>query len=256
MFTVTHRLAVRRRLVAEIWIVLGLAILPSSLSAIIQLLQRLAAPTPIGEQTATLNTSRAAEPLFDAAYQLLSIASDLVPVALAVWLLWQPQRSGLRRLGLDLRRPGRDAVEGLALAAAIGIPGLGLYLVSRLAGLTPAIETNAQTLSWWAVLLLLLSALRAGLLEEVIVVGYTHTRLAELGWGRWQIILGTALLRGSYHLYQGVPMALGNVVMGIVFGWWFQRRGRVAPLVVAHFLLDAVSFLGYYGAAGWLGGLI
>ncbi|MGH8828250.1 MAG: CPBP family intramembrane glutamic endopeptidase, partial [Jiangellaceae bacterium] len=54
-----------------------------------------------------------------------------------------------------------------------------------------------------------------------------------------------AALRGSYHLYQGVGMALGNVVMGVLFAWWFRRTGRVLPLVVAHTLLDVVSFVGY-----------
>jgi membrane protease YdiL (CAAX protease family) len=40
-------------------------------------------------------------------------------------------------------------------------------------------------------------------------------------------------------------MALGNVVMGVLFAWWFRRTGRVLPLVVAHTLLDVVSFVGY-----------
>jgi membrane protease YdiL (CAAX protease family) len=33
--------------------------------------------------------------------------------------------------------------------------------------------------------------------------------------------------------------------MGIVFGFWFYKAGRVAPLVLAHFLMDAVVFIGY-----------
>jgi hypothetical protein len=44
-------------------------------------------------------------------------------------------------------------------------------------------------------------------------------------------------------------------VMGLVFGRLFQLRGRTAPLVVAHFLIDAVAFVGYAMLAGkvsWL----
>lgn len=234
---------------------LALAILPSAAYAVVQLADRLTRATPIAEQTATLNASRAERPLFDALYQLIGIAADLVPVVLVVWLLWTPMRSGWRALGLDASRPGRDTGSGVLLAAAIGIPGLGLYLVTRLMGLTPAIEANAQALTWWTVVLLILSALRAALLEEVVVVGYLQTRLREIGWGRWSTIIASALLRGSYHLYQGVGMALGNVVMGIVFGWWYQRTGRTAPLVVAHLLLDIASFVGYYAAVAWFGGL-
>jgi membrane protease YdiL (CAAX protease family) len=33
--------------------------------------------------------------------------------------------------------------------------------------------------------------------------------------------------------------------MGLVFGYLYQRVGRVMPLVVAHFLLDAAIFVGY-----------
>lgn len=234
---------------------LALAILPSTLYAIVQLVDRLTREAALADQTTTLNASQSQRAVFDAAYQLVGVATDLVPVALVIWLLWRPGRSGFRALGLDLRRPGRDAGSALLLAAVIGLPGLGLYLATRQLGLTPAIEANGQTLAWWSVALLVLSAVRAGLLEEVIVVGYLQTRLGELGWGRWQAIFASALLRGSYHLYQGVGMAIGNVVMGVVFGWWWQRTKRTAPLVVAHVILDVVSFVGYYAAVAWFGGL-
>ncbi|KAB1650536.1 CPBP family intramembrane metalloprotease [Pseudoclavibacter endophyticus] len=244
----------RRRMIAEIWIVLALAILPSAAYAVVQFADRVTRETAIGEQTATLNASRHDRAVFDAAYQLISVAADLVPVALAIWLLWTPAISGFRALGLDLTRPRHDLGSGLLLATVIGIPGLGLYLATRAMGLTPAIEANSQALSWWTVALLVLSAVRAGLLEEVVVVGYLQTRLRDLGWGLWPTIIASALLRGSYHLYQGVGMAIGNVVMGLVFGWWYQRTRRTAPLVVAHVLLDIVSFAGYSAAVASFGG--
>lgn len=246
--TPTVPVASRGRLVAEIWIVLAAAILPSAAYAVVQLADRLTRPEAIGDQTATLNPARGDRALFDALTQLITIAADLVPVALVVWLLWEPARSGFARLGLDLRRPWRDLGSGVLLAACIGVPGLGLYLVTRALGLTPAIAANAQTATWWSIALLVLAALRAALLEEVVVVGYLQTRLRELGWSTWTRMGAAALLRGSYHLYQGAGMAAGNVVMGVVFGWWFERRGRTAPLVVAHLLLDVASFVGYYWA--------
>jgi len=33
--------------------------------------------------------------------------------------------------------------------------------------------------------------------------------------------------------------------MGVVFGLAYQRWGRVMPLVIAHWILDIVSFTGY-----------
>ena len=39
-------------------------------------------------------------------------------------------------------------------------------------------------------------------------------------------------------------MALGNVVMGLVFAFVFIKWRRLGPLILAHFLLDFVSFVG------------
>ena len=98
----------------------------------------------------------------------------------------------------------------------------------------------------------LLAAVRAGLQEELVVVGYLFTRLRDVGWGTWHIIVGSALLRGTYHLYQGLGGFVGNVVMGLIFGWLYARWKRVLPFVIAHTLIDAAIFVGYpWAAATW-----
>ena len=133
--------------------------------------------------------------------------------------------------------------EADRLAIAGGVPGIVLYVVWRLLGFSAAVVAAPLDGQWYTVPVLVLAALRAALQEEVIVVGYLFTRLRQLGWRKWQIILGAAVLRGSYHLYQGFGQAAGNVVMGLVFGWWFHRTGRVLPLVIAHTILDVVAFV-------------
>jgi membrane protease YdiL (CAAX protease family) len=60
------------------------------------------------------------------------------------------------------------------------------------------------------------------------------------------------VLRGSYHLYQGFGGFLGNVIMGLVFGRVWQRTNRLWPLVLAHFLIDFVAFVGYAALRGRL----
>lgn len=75
-------------------------------------------------------------------------------------------------------------------------------------------------------------------------MGYLVVRLEQLGWSVAAIVVTSALLRGAYHLYQGVPMAIGNVVMGLVFAWWYTKYRRLGALVSAHLLLDAVAFIG------------
>jgi membrane protease YdiL (CAAX protease family) len=93
------------------------------------------------------------------------------------------------------------------------------------------------------------------IVEEVIVIGFVMRRLTQLGWGPWATIGTSAIVRGSYHLYQGIGGLLGNMAMGALFGWLFVRWGRVMPLVVAHALIDIVAFVGYAvleGRVDWL----
>ena len=56
-------------------------------------------------------------------------------------------------------------------------------------------------------------------------------------------------------LYQGFGAFVGNIAMGVLFGWLYSRTGRVLPLVIAHFAIDAAIFVGYPWAAAtfsWL----
>jgi membrane protease YdiL (CAAX protease family) len=245
----------RRRLRLEIGIVLGLSLGASAVYSVVAIINRLTQDVPISKQTATLNQSLSDRPVFDLIYQLLAIGFGLIPVVLVFYLLAQAGGSPFRRIGFDATRPGKDLGFGLLLAAAIGIPGLGLYALGRTVGLTPAIVTSGLSDYWWTIPVLILSALRSALTEEIIVVGYLFTRLRELGVGTWPTILGSAVLRGSYHLYQGFGSFAGNFAMGVVFGWVYSRWGRTLPLVVAHSILDVVSFVGYPLALAWFPGL-
>jgi len=237
--------AVARRLTAEIWIVLGLSLGKSAVYAVVAIVARLTAGPPLAEQTTTLNPSQSARPYLDLTYQLLSIGFALLPVALALYLLSAHGRSAVRRIGLDGARPWRDLGVGVGLAALIGVPGLGLYVVGRAIGITVEVQAAALGTAWWTVPVLVLAALQNALLEEVIAVGYLMERLRELRWGTPAIIAASALLRGSYHLYQGWGAFVGNVVMGVVFAEYYRRRRRVMPLVVAHTTIDVVAFVGY-----------
>lgn len=245
----------RRRLWGEVLIVLGLSLGASAVYSVVAIANRLTQEKALSQQTATLNSPLSSREVFDLIYQFLAIFFDLVPVALVGFLLWRTARPHLGRLGLDFRRPGRDALGGLGLALVIGVPGIALYLAGRAIGITVHVVPTALDAYWWTIPILLLSAARAGISEEIIVIGYLFARLRDLGWGRWQIILGSALLRGTYHLYQGFGAFLGNLAMGVLFGWLYTKYGRVLPFVIAHVVIDAAIFVGYPWAAAtfsWL----
>jgi membrane protease YdiL (CAAX protease family) len=233
-----------RRPGREVLLVLGLSLGASAVYSVVALADSLTRG-PLKGQTTTLNPRQSPRPVFDLIYQLLGIGTALVPVLLALYLLSEPGRSALRRIGLDGRRPGFDLAAGTVLALVVGVPGLGLYFAAVALGLNLNVATSGIGPQWYAIPVLVLSALRSALEEEVIVVGYLFTRLEELRWRPWAIIVVSAVLRGSYHLYQGFGGFVGNALMGVLFGLVYRRFGRVAPLVVAHFLLDLVSFVGY-----------
>ncbi|SKC45043.1 hypothetical protein SAMN06309945_1106 [Okibacterium fritillariae] len=245
----------RARVWWEIAIVLGLSLGASAVYSIVSLLSIVTAGKTLAGSSTSLNSSQSPREWLDFTYQFLSLFFALVPVALALYLLWRPGRSAFRRVGLDLTQPGRDLGRGLLLLAVIGVPGIAFYAVGRMLGLTVAVNAAPLEGYWWTIPMLIFSAIRAGLQEEVIVVAYLFEKLRQLGWNTWSIILSTSLLRGSYHLYQGVGPFVGNVVMGVVFGWCYQRWGRVMPLVVAHAIIDIVSFVGYPLAAAWWPGI-
>lgn len=245
----------RRRHGVEIWIVLGLSLGASGVYAVVSLIRKATLPGGIAGQTATLNGSQDDREVFDFVYQVLNVGFNLVPVALALYLLsLDPVKEKVSaRLGIDRGHARFDVLWGMGLAAAIGLPGLGLYGIGRLLGVTAQIVPAPDISYWWTVPVLILAALQNAILEEVVVIGYLMTRLGQRGWTTTATIVAAALLRGSYHLYQGVGPGLGNVVMGLVFGYWFHRTRRVMPLVIAHTILDVVAFVGYLLLADTLG---
>lgn len=232
----------------QIALVLGLGLGQSAIYAIVQLIDYATRPRGLAGQTTTLNPSVSDRQYIDLTYQLLDLVFSLAPVVLAAYFVWSTTRPHLGRLGL-VRPRGADAAWGLGLALVIGAGGIGVYLGARALGISVAVDAAGLNAYWWTVPVLLLSALRAALQEELVVLGFLFDRLGALGWNRWTIIVTTAVVRGSYHLYQGWGGFAGNLVMGLVFGWLYTRVRRVLPFVIAHFVIDAAVFVGYGWAA-------
>lgn len=248
--------AVSRRVLAwEVCVVFALSLGQSGVYAFVSLVAALTSPKSLASQQAVLNSSAApGRPWLDLTYQLLGTAFGLMPVILVAYLLLR-SGEGLGVLGADLRRIGPDVLRGAALAAGVGGVGLAFYLATHAAGVDLTVVPENLPDVWWRIPVLVLSAVQNAVLEEVVVLGFLLHRLDQLGWGRTRALVTSALVRGSYHLYQGVGGFAGNALMGLLFGKLYQRWGRVGPLVVAHALIDTVAFVGYALLAGrvsWL----
>lgn len=229
----------------ELAIVLWVSLGASAVRSLLSLLNRLTAGVALSDQTASIVVSHAPDrPWLDLAYQLAGIVLALGPVAL-VWYLLRRSGEGLSSIGLDWSQPRRDFGRGLVLAAGVGSVGLAFYLLAYQLGLSVQIAAVTAAQFIWTTPMLLGEALQNALLEEVIILGYFLHRAAQArvptGWA----ICIAAVIRGTYHLYQGFGGFVGNLAMGLLFGWLYTKWRRTGPFVIAHFAIDAVAFVGY-----------
>ncbi len=225
----------RKTIRGEILVVLSVSLLASAAYAIVSLFQ-----TPLrGTVVAAADQS----PLF--ANQLIGWIFGLAPVALVIHLLHR-DGEGVGMIGLDATEPLRDIVRGFLLWIVVAAVGLGIYILAIRAGVNRFVVPAPPPGHWWTWPAIFMNASGAAFLEEVVVLAYLITRLKQLAWSPWAIILASALLRASYHLYQGWGGFAGNLLMGVLFAFLFLRWRRAWPFVVCHFLLD------FSAAAGWI----
>jgi membrane protease YdiL (CAAX protease family) len=252
--TVIDHPVTHRQLRAEVVLVFAVSLGASGVFALLDLVRDLLTTKSLSNINASLISSAAPQHWLDLVIQLAAVTLGVAPAFLALHLLGRTGE-GVRGIGLDLDRPRSDLAMAAGLAAVIGGAGLALYLAAHALGFAVTLDVVDLPAVWWRIPVEVLSALHDGVLEEILVVGYLLHRLRQLGWSDDRSLLIAALLRGSYHLYQGLGGFLGNAVMGLIFGRIWQRWGRLTPLVAAHFLIDAVAFVGYTELAGhvsWL----
>ncbi|HEX5189396.1 MAG TPA: CPBP family intramembrane glutamic endopeptidase [Streptosporangiaceae bacterium] len=238
----------------EIFAVFAVSLGASALNAFLSLIGSLLQKKSLAAQQALLVGSLAQNHWLDFTLQLAGIAENLAPVLLVLYLM---ARSGepASTIGLDTSQPGKDSARGVALAILIGGSGLGLYLAAFHLGFNLNVVPENLPAVWWRYPVLVLDGIQNGVLEEIVVLGYLLTRLDQLGWSPVAAVAASALLRGSYHLYQGFGGFLGNLAMGIIFGALYLRWRRVTPMVIAHSLIDITTFVGYallHGKVSWL----
>lgn len=234
----------------ELLLVLFVSLGASAIYSVLNLLRKLESSGGLAGSVTTINRPLAQNPWLDLVSQLASIALSLVPVLLALYFL------RLDRVKIGVIPKAKDFGIAALAAGAIGIPGIGLYWLALNFGLTSQIIPSALGGNWWTVPVLVLAALRAGLQEEILMLGFfiLKLKLIDPKYSIAVLIVASSLIRGTYHLYQGFSGFLGNFLMGLFFGWLFYKTGRVAPLIIAHTLMNIVVFIGYPIAAPYLFG--
>ncbi len=61
--------------------------------------------------------------------------------------------------------------------------------------------------------------------------------------GRWLVIIVSAALFGLVHIYQGPVSAFVIGLQGLAYAWYYQRFGRIGPMIIGHALYDSFQVI-------------
>ena len=155
--------------------------------------------------------------------------------------------------GIDWRMRWRDAGEAVLIAAAMAAALTAATLLTD-ALPVPVNDAVRRGHRWQleapaqvpvAAAFVVTSAYR----EELYFRAYCLSLLQRAGTPAWLAALGSALLFGAGHLYQGWAAAAFAVLMGSVLAMLYQRRPGLHRLVFAHALFNAMVLAGTLFAA-------
>lgn len=181
---------------------------------------------------------------------------EIIPYAMVGLLLGRARASeaGFRKIGLLPRWPKRDAWWGLAsgvvsLGLAGGVGFLVNFISTRMGQpVDPVAHEALQTLREeftvdMLVALIITAVILAPLIEEIVFRGVFQTALLWLFRGtRWPAILIAsfvfAIIHHSVVPWQGL---ISLFVLGIVWGYTYERTGSLLAPILAHAVFNAAN---------------
>jgi uncharacterized protein len=173
-----------------------------------------------------------------------TILFQWVAAGVAGWRAWA---NGFTKWQLGLASPQGKAVFAGILGAALlgGFQWLNLRRVGRLATesrgrlqkLAERIlpRTRVETLCFLGL------ATTAGVCEEFLYRGFAMAVFARATLPSWIVVLGSAVLFGLAHLYQGRGGFVSTMILGVLFGVARLRWQSLAPVMLWHWAVDTVA---------------
>lgn len=201
---------------------------------------------------AVLLAGRGGDP--DELLPVLVAASPVV--SLAVALGWLRVRYPGRVRAVAGRRPPRVADVGIGVAVGTACLIGQNIIVRAIAALAdqfgadlPVVQQTLREIAQQpgaAPLFVVTTVLLAPLAEEIIFRGVLFQGL-RCRTGFWVAALGSAVLFTVPHLVEGGGLLAGGIIssgilpLGVVFAALVERRGSLAPAVLAHATYNAIS---------------
>lgn len=186
------------------------------------------------------------------------------PILLLFVLAWVSLRlRNMRWRDVGLRHPDRWLPTiGLALLIGVGYQVVDIFVFSpvleRLTGeaIDLSLFGDLQGNLLLLILFLAVSWTEAAFVEEMFFQGYLFNRITDLaGTQRIGILIalmGTSLVFGAAHAYQGISGVVDTALAGLVLGLLYLYAGRNLWLpILTHGVIDTVGFLIiYFGLYG------
>ena len=206
----------RKKIYFELLVTVGLLVFPSLIRAVFHFVHP-------------------EEPLARQAFASWYFGTMVVSALLSIGLLWHIIRLNSETMDV-FSQPfaAKDILRGFGLWIWVGVSWYGTYRLLWslgvgvvLAGQEPrSLETFQVTFS----ALYLLSMTVNPFLEEFYVRGFLQTRLRQAAWNGLAIVLFSALLQTSYHLYQGLLACLSLAPGFLILAIYFQASRRLYPV--------------------------
>jgi membrane protease YdiL (CAAX protease family) len=219
----------RKSIYIELFVTVGLMVLPSLLRAVFAFLHP-------------------EEPLTEQVYASWAFGSTVVYDLLMIALLWHITQLNSETMDI-FSQPfaARDILRGLGLWIWVGVSWYGTYrfLWSLGVGVVQAgkeprsLEIFRAPFSAPYLLVMIVNPF----LEEFYVRGFLQTRLRQVAWGFLAIVLFSTLLQTSYHLYQGLLACLSLAPGFLILAIYYQASRRLYPVIVAHLVSDLLAML-------------
>jgi membrane protease YdiL (CAAX protease family) len=178
---------------------------------------------------------------------LMLALEPLAAAALVVYLLSISGEGGTRAIGLDRSDPRQDLALLLPVfLLCFFVPQIGVSLLLQVAHVR-AISPASQTLPDYFSIVGIATALVAGVVEEIVVLGYLVRRLEQHGLRPAAVVSVAVFVRISYHIYYGwgvLPIAAWALASVLIY----RRYRRLGPFVAVHGLWDlGLILLPFFG---------
>ncbi|TQL47257.1 CAAX prenyl protease-like protein [Homoserinimonas aerilata] len=173
---------------------------------------------------------------------ILALAWQYVPLMLGD-IERLPAMQWLRQLMVDGAGVTTAIIWGGGAILLLG-PAIAIWAarhsdeVPSIGDIAALLPRNRQELGWGAAM-----SVNAGIVEELMFRLALPTLVYAVSGNAVIAVVGSVLLFGLLHLYQGVPGIVGSIAIGALLMALFLVSGSILLAIVAHALIDLRSLV-------------